>query len=226
MQGLLTGIEADEVIKKHQAANRLLKPLKVVNPYAELLTFTSKSLRARRDHTKYLNLILAVAYLLQYQRKVHQITHNGKTLDYINVTLADIERANTIANEVLGRSLDELSPPSRALLKLIRQMVLEYCRKTGIKPEDYHFTRKEIRHFSGWSDFQIKIHIKQLEELEYIYPVMGKRGKTYVYELLVGDEYQEEKPFLVGLIDIETLRKKAEEAGISDEDEQLVGPKP
>ncbi|MGD9368979.1 MAG: toprim domain-containing protein, partial [Desulfobacteraceae bacterium] len=217
MAGLLAAIEAEAVIKKHQNANHLLKPVKVVNPYAELLTFTSKSLRARRDHTKYLNLILAVTYLYQYQRKHYTIEHKGKSIACINVTLTDIERANTIANEVLGRSLDELPPPSRALLQLIRKMVLDACKEKKIKPQQHHFTRRDIRHFSGWSDFQVKTHIKQLEDLEYIYPVMGKKGKEYVYELLAADEIDEDKPFLIGLIDIEQLKKKAEQAGIVDE---------
>jgi DNA primase catalytic core len=225
MAGMLNKLKSDAVINKHRNANRLLKPVKVVNPYAELLTFTSKSLRARRDHTKYLNLILAVAYLFQYQRKLCTIEHEGKTIEYINVTLADIERANSIANEVLGRSLDELSPPSRELLKLIRKMVLAHCEKNDIKPEQYHFTRRDIRQFAGWSDFQVKTHIKQLEDLEYIYPVMGKKGKSYVYELLATGPIDEDKPFLIGLIDMGQLKKKAKQAGIIDEDVQPVGPK-
>ena len=178
---------------------------------------------ARRDHTKYLNLILAVAYLFQYQRKLCTIDHEGKTIEYINVTLADIERANSIANEVLGRSLDELSPPSRELLKLIRKMVLAHCEKNNIKAEQYHFTRRDIRQFAGWSDFQVKTHIKQLEDLEYIYPVMGKKGKSYVYELLATGSIDEDKPFLIGLIDMGQLKKKAKQAGITDEDAQLGG---
>jgi len=225
MEGMLSRLKSDAVIKKHQNANRLLAPVKVVNPYAELLTFTSKSLRARRDHTKYLNLILAVTYLYQYQRKHHSIEHDGRTIAYINVTLADIERANTIANEVLGRSLDELPPPSRTLLQLIRKMVLDACKEKKIKPPQHHFTRRDIRHFSGWSDFQVKTHIRQLEDLEYIYPVMGKKGKEYVYELLAADEIKEDAPFLIGLIDIEQLKKKAAKAGIVDDDDELGGPK-
>ena len=47
---------------------------------------------------------------------------------------------------------------------------------------------------------------------------MGKKGKTYVYELLATGEIDEDKPFLVGLIDIGRLKKKAREAGIVDED--------
>jgi len=73
MEGMINKLKAGQIIKKHQNANRLLKPLCVFNHYADLLTFTSKSLRARRDHTKYLNLILAIAYLFQYQRKSRTI---------------------------------------------------------------------------------------------------------------------------------------------------------
>jgi DNA primase len=219
MAGMLNKLKSEGIIKKHHNANRLLRPLHVFNPYAELLTFASKSLRARRDHTKYLNLIQAVCYLFQYQREIRTMEFSGKTIEYINITLEDIKKANEIANYVLGRSLDELPPPSRALLKLIQEMVKDRYRNA--KPEEYHFTRRDIREYSGWSDFQIKTHIRQLEELEYIYAVAGKKGKEYVYELLVSDKTEngqadEDKPFLAGLTDIKELRKKAEQQKISE----------
>jgi len=217
MQGLICSLASSTVIKKHQNASRLLRPLHVINPYAELLTFTSKSLRARRDHTKYLNLILAICYLFQYQRKIRTMEHNGRSIEYVNATLGDIAKANEIAGEVLGRSLDELTPPSRNLLELIREMVRQRCKEKRIEPDSYHFTRRDIRQYSGWSDFQVKTHIRQLEELEYIYSVMGKKGKEYVYELLVTGEIKEDKPFLVGLVDTEQLKKKAKEQGIRDD---------
>ncbi len=191
MQGMLNKLKSEEIIKKHHNANRLLKPLYVFNPYAELLTFTSKSLRARRDHTKYLNLISAVAYLFQYQKKIQTMEFKAKTIEYINVTLDDIEKANTIANYVLGRSLDELSPSSRKLLMLVKQM----CKE---KKADHHFNRRQIREYSGWSDFQVRTHIRQLEDLEYIYSLMGKRGKEYVYELAYNGEGEDGQPFSTG----------------------------
>jgi len=226
MEGMINRLKSDAITKKHQDANRLLKPLCVFNPYADLLTFTSKSLRARRDHTKYLNLILAIAYLFQYQRKRRSMDYGGKSIEYINVTLADIEKANRIANEVLGRSLDELTPPSRNLLKLIREMVLKKCKRNKNQPCEYRFTRRDIREFSGWSDFQVKTHIRQLEELEYVFAVLGRKGKEYVYELLLTEEISADRPVLVGLTDIKQLKSKirrqsggtnAEKAGITDE---------
>ncbi|CAB1055777.1 hypothetical protein D1BOALGB6SA_511, partial [Olavius sp. associated proteobacterium Delta 1] len=153
--GMINKLKSAEIIKKHKDANKLLKPLHVFNPYADLLTFTSKSLRARRDHTKYLNLILAIAYLLQYQRKTMAMDYSGKSIKYINVTLADIEKANRIANYVLGRSLDELSPSSRKLLMLVQEMSVNACKDKGASAKEYRFNRRQIREYSGWSDFQI-----------------------------------------------------------------------
>jgi len=217
LEGLKNKLKAEGVIKKHKSAQDLLKPLAVLNPYARLLTFTSKSLRARRDHTKYLNLIAAITYLFQYQRKVYSIEHDGKATEYINVTLPDIEKAGKIADEVLGRSLDELTPPSRDLLKLIREMVLAKSKDAGVTPNEYRFSRKDIRDYSSWSDFQVKTHISQLEELEYLYSLTGRKGKEFVYELLVTGEIKEDRPFLPGLIEIGQLKKKALAEGITDD---------
>jgi DNA primase len=135
-------------------------------------------------------------------------------VEYINVTLADIYRANELAAEVLGRSLDELSPPSRKLLMLIRRMCED---RAGEEDRETHFTRRDIREHSGWSDFQVKTHIRQLEELEYIYSTVGKKGKEYVYELVYTGGGEDGKPFVIGLADMEQLKKKAAEMGIGDD---------
>ncbi|MDR0809690.1 MAG: hypothetical protein LBE86_11305, partial [Gemmobacter sp.] len=57
LAGLQTKVRADQVSAAHRAAQTLLRPLAVVNPYAESLTFASDRVRLRRDHVKYLALI-------------------------------------------------------------------------------------------------------------------------------------------------------------------------
>ena len=69
----------------HRNAQRLLKPLFVVNPYARELTFLDGQTRTRRDHMKYLTLIRAIALLHQYQRPRKTATHRGQALEYIEV---------------------------------------------------------------------------------------------------------------------------------------------
>jgi hypothetical protein len=164
--------------------------LAVVNPYAPQLAFPATSLRARRDHKKYLNLIKAIAFLHQYQREVKTHQEGAETLAYIEVEPSDVEKANALVGEVLGRTLDEVSAPGRALLGEIRRM-------SGKAPEK-HFTRRQIREACGWSDFQVKTHLGELVELEYLYVAEGRKGKEYVYEL-AGEAGE---PRLAGLVGV------------------------
>ena len=136
----------------------------------------------------------------------------GKDIEYITVRTADIEKANKIACEVIGMSPDELSTPSKRLLILIREMVRKTCKEKKMAPKDYRFSRRNIREYTGWSDFQIRTHIKELEDMEYLYSVSGKKGKEYVYELVNIDEGETQK--LLGQIDIKELKQKAKKAGI------------
>ena len=117
------------------------------------------------------------------------------------------------SGEVLGRSLDELSPPSRRLLGLIKEMVDAATIKEK-KLTEYRFNRRQIREYSGWSDFQVRTHMQELKSWNTSLPPAARRGKEYVYELVYTGGGEDGRPFLVGLIDIEQLKKKAEEAGI------------
>ncbi len=215
LEGLIKKAETERIIKRHHNAQRLLRPLQVINPYAEQLTFPSESLRARRDHKKYLGLIKAIAFIHQYQREIKSIGNNGGMIQYIEVTLEDIEKANKLAGEILGRTLDELSPPSRLLLRMIREMVETRCKGSKSDPREYRFSRRDIREWSRWSDFQIKCHIRQLEDMEYLYSITGKKGKEYVYELLYPGGGEDGRPFLMGLTSIEQLKRKTSGKTIS-----------
>jgi PAS domain-containing protein len=214
MEGMMARLKSKKVISKHLAAQRLLQPIRVINPFADFLSFSSKSLRARRDHMKYLNLILTITFLFQYQRPHLTMDYDGEQEEYIEVILDDIEKANEIAAEVLGRSLDELSPSSRKLLILIRKMADEQSEAGDqTSEEQISFTRRDIREYSGWSDFQVKTHVKQLEELEYIYSLTGRKGKEYVYELIYQEDSEGDntKKFLIGLTDISEIKKQLAE---------------
>jgi len=68
VEGLRGRRHADAVIRRHHVAQRLLRPMPVVIPYAPFLRFPQKPLRTRRDHRKYLGLIEVVAFLHQHQR--------------------------------------------------------------------------------------------------------------------------------------------------------------
>lgn len=204
LDGLRAKQDKARLIALHQNAQRLLKPLAVVNPFADQLTFLSDKTRTRRDHEKYLTLIDAIALLHQHQRPVKTTQHHGEALEYIEVTLDDIAHANRLAHEVLGRSLDELPPQTRRLLMLVDTMVKAAQSAQQLPRSEIRFSRKTVRDYSGWSDFQIKTHMMKLTELEYLLPHRGGRGTSFEYELLY-DGAGATGPHLSGLLDVAAL---------------------
>jgi len=205
IEGLLRRKDRDELLRLHRNAQRLLKPVSVVNPYAPGLTFLDSQTRTRRDHTKYLTLIRTIALLHQHQRPRQTVEHNGKTIEYIEVALDDIAVANRLTAEVLGRSLDELPPQTRRLLLLVDAMVTAECRRQRIERADYRFSRRDVREATGWGDTQLRLHLGRLEELEYLLAHRGGRGQSFVYELAFAIEGDGGKPVMAGLIDVEKL---------------------
>ncbi|XIZ54952.1 CHC2 zinc finger domain-containing protein [Escherichia coli] len=184
LEGLLASNEKSYITALHQNAQRLLRPLNVVNPFASQLTFMSDKTRTRRDHMKYLTLIQAIALLHQYQREIKRVEHRGQVVEYIEVTREDIALANRLAHEILGRTLDEMPPQTRKLLLLIQTMVSEQAAAQHCKPGEVRFTRREIRDFTQWSDNQLKVHCMRLAEMEYLLIHGGSRGHLLQYELL------------------------------------------
>jgi DNA primase catalytic core len=208
LEGLIKKNRKEKVIRKHHAAQRLLKPLAVVNPYSKYLSYPTGSLRTRRDHKKYLNLIRAIAFLFQFQREIKTITVDSQNVEYIEVTLDDIEKANRLANEVLGQSLDELAKPSRTLLSAIYNMVKEQTEKSGIPLENFFFNRRMIREYTGWTDWQIRAHIRQLEDMEYVYVRLGNKGKEYCYALQYRGQAEEQGKCFLNLTPVEEIKKQ------------------
>lgn len=180
LPGLVLREERREVLRVLKNAQRCLRPLSVVNPFAEQLTFPSERTRARRDHEKYLTLIDTIALLHQHQRTVKAQEIAGRVLEYIEVTREDVALANELAGVVLGRTLDELPPQTRALLDQVRAVVAK--KKGGV------FTRRELRERCGWSLTQVSVHLERLVALELVGINSGRWGSQFVYELLAAED--------------------------------------
>jgi len=203
---LLGAKQARAVQATHRAAQALLRPLAVVNPYAQALTFRSESTRMRRDHAKYLTLIDAIAYLHQFQRPLRTATVAGEVIEYIEVERSDIALANRLANEVLGRSLDALPPQTRRLLGAVVELVTARCSEQRIERRALRFGRADVRAVAGLSETQLRLHLERLVEMDLLLVHRGQRGQSFVYELLFDGQVDAAASQLVGLIDAEALR--------------------
>ncbi len=205
LDGLRAKRRANHVLAAHQAAQSLLRPLAVVNPYAEQLRFAHDRVRLRRDQQKYLALIDSIALLHQYQRPVRLMIEDGETIEYVEVTLDDIALANRLAHEVLGRSLDELPPHTRRLLGTIRRLVDEAAQAQAVERSAARITRAQIRAAAALGETQLRLHLERLVELDYLLVHRGQRGQSFVYELAFDGRLEASTPQCVGLIDLVSL---------------------
>jgi hypothetical protein len=205
-------------------AQRLLDPVAIMNPYAAALTFPAELTRTRRDHEKYLTLMDAIALLHQHQRprETCQVeglpsvvpsaerlgTKEGERFDFVRVTFEDIALANRLAPELLGRSLDELPPQTRRLLVQIKAFVRARMKEQQVDQANAIFSRRELRRLSGWSEFQVRVHLGKLEALEYVARRWGRQGQGCAYELLT-DVNEPDNVWHIGLLDVDKLRLSA-----------------
>ncbi len=211
LEGVVAKRERQALLRLHQNAQRLLRPLAVVNPHAAGLRFPDHQTRTRRDHKKYLGVIESVALLHQHQREVKRVKCAGadgradgsadseEWLEYIEVQPGDIEVANRLCREVLGKTLDELPPGTRRLLSLIEQMVETESRERGIDRRSYRFTRRDVRAQTGLGDTQLKVHLGRLVELEFVWVHRGRHTQRHEYELVFEGR---EQPWQEGLGDV------------------------
>jgi len=230
LAGVLASERKNEVQSLHRHAQRLLRTLTVVNPYAEQLSFHAQHARARRDHEKYLTLIDAIALLHQHQRPVRQAACGERRIDYIEVTRADIEAAHAITHEVLGRSLDELPPVTRKLLQALSRYVAERAQADGVARDALRFTRRELREACGWGDTQLRLHLERLVDLELLASERGGPGGQVRYTLRHEAIDDESRTRLCGLIDPGQLSEPepsvpdaATTAKVAGQDTELAG---
>lgn len=206
LKGRLEKRLEDPIYQKHRNAQRLLNErvhVEIVNPYSLELTYPNDKLLMRREHEKYMTLINTITFLRQFQKPLKKTkATDGGEMEYVEVGIEDIALANQLAADVLGHSLDELSPHTRTLLKSIKAMVDQEGKR------DMVFSRKEICEKTGWSYWQIHTHLKQLVDMEYLLFVGGGDRNRYQYQLLWDGKGESGERFVSGLIDVETLKKR------------------
>ena len=207
LEGLLAKECSTDVRRLHQNAQRLIRPLLVVNPFAAELSFVDDRARRRRDHMKYLTLIRSIALLHQYQREIKTVTVGSKSVQYIEVQRTDIVLANRLADQILGRSIDELPPQTRRLLIELHNLVSKECKSQKLTQNEFRFTRRFIRESLGWSQTALRKHIERLLEMEYMIPHRDG-GRRTQYELLYDGRGREGQPTMCGLIDVKKLSKQ------------------
>jgi hypothetical protein len=99
---------------------RVLQPIKVINPYAEYLELPQSVFKPRRTNAHYLQFIEAITFYKQAQRERKYDEQTGE--EYIETTIEDIEEANQLIKEVLLRKSDILNGACRNFFEMLTRL--------------------------------------------------------------------------------------------------------
>ena len=113
----------NEIKEQFKDIQRLLKPIKVVNPYAPQLKIPNEIFKPLRTNTHYLQFIECITFYHQYQRQSKLDTQINEP--YIETTLEDIAVANQLLKDVLLAKADELSGACRKFFEVLKAHLKE-----------------------------------------------------------------------------------------------------
>lgn len=169
--------QSAEILRNMQ---RVLKPVKVINPYAEFLELPQSVFKPRRTNSHYLQLIEAITFYHQYQREKKYNDVTGE--EYIETTTKDIQEANSLITEVLLRKSDTLTGACRNHLENLKRYLAKQRTTT--------FTNSEIRRNLRIKESTLRNYNKQLLLEDYITKIKGKKGQSYHYQINDVNEYK------------------------------------
>ncbi len=163
-----------------QNAQRLLKPVTIINPYAEYLQLPNEVFKKRRTNAHYLQFIEAITFYNQYQRQEEVNTETGEI--YINTTIEDIEQANELIKHILLRKSDELNGATRHYLELLKEYLKEQ--------QHTEFKTKEVRAYYRLNVNSQKQYMMALMQNGYIKKNTGNKKQGFTYSVVNPTEYK------------------------------------
>lgn len=204
--GKVNDREENELKEFFKDMQTVLKPIKVRNPFAELLKLPEHVFKPLRTNAHYLAVIETITFYHQCQREVKTDTVTNER--YIETTLGDIEWANQLLKDVLLAKSDELAKAERSFFESLKSW-MKGNNKTS-------FYAKEIRDVFRMHPSKVKRYLYSLTTYNLIRITGGNRFKTgFEYEVMATDEYKNLENAVNTVLDtvLEEIKQKVSGSG-------------
>ena len=176
--GLINAEKEREAITLLQNLVRMLKPCKVINPYANQLHLPPAAHKIRRLNELYLAFVKQITIINQYQRKRDA---QGRLI----TEKEDLKTAVTIMFESIFLKVDELDGSLRQFFESLKTYLEEKPN-----PRQYEFTQREVRQALHISKTQLHRYLYELISLEYLQQTGGYANKGFKYRVSYWDNIQ------------------------------------
>ena len=177
--GKIIESEQEDIRKRMQNIQRMLKPIKVYNPF--VIELPPEVFKPRRSLPLLLGFIESLTFYHQYQRQRVYTDSKGNPIEpYIESTVEDIENSFALMKEVLFSKSDELSKAAREFLERL---------KKEVKQGDTFYT-KEIRKKFRISASGLQRYMGELQSYGYVKVKNGSRYRGFEYIITDYSEYE------------------------------------
>jgi energy-coupling factor transporter ATP-binding protein EcfA2 len=174
--GRINKKEEEEIREFLRNCMRLLKPLEVVNPFADKIDLPSEAQKIRRLNDLFQSYVKQVTLLNQYQRKKDV---QGRLI----TDKEDLKTAIEIMFDSIILKVDELDGSLRDFYEKLKKYILA-------KGKEYEFEQREIRQSFRMSKTQMHRNINSLLELEYLAKTYISARNTFHYKIVYWDNME------------------------------------
>ena len=191
--GIVNEAEQQKYKKLLQNTQRLLRQIRVINPFATMLDIPDCVFKKLRTNMHYLRLIEIITFYHQQQREI-KTDANGKP--YITTTPEDIQWANYLIKDSLLRKSDELSGQVRHFFESLKRYVKNkptFAEAPEGNEEPKTIYAKEVREAFRMNPMTINRYFRELENRGYVQRNGGNRKTGFEYEIRAWDEYKKLK---------------------------------
>lgn len=182
-ESIASAAEVQRITRRHHDFQRLIEPRRVIVPPALKIDYTDDRLCSRRDFPKVLGLIKAIAFARQMAKETKII----EGVVCIEADEHDVALAAPLIRRLFSSTLDELSAPSRTLLRLIYDFSAAAKNEPHVAvfngEGQFAFTRRQIAEWLRWSKTSLHRCVKELEDSEYVVRDMSSRRRPFRYLL-------------------------------------------
>ena len=172
--GIIDYTKERAVQQKLQNMQKLLQPIRIVNPFAPLIDLPQEMFKPRRTLPLLLSFIESITFYHQHQREYQTDPETAEA--YIETTPQDIECAFELLKETLFRKSDELSEALRSFY----EWLLQWAATNSIEK----FYGAEIRKDNRINPRTLQRYLSELAEYGYIKFIGGSKYKSgYQYSI-------------------------------------------
>lgn len=187
------------IVQKLQNMQKVLQPVKVINPYAPLIELPQEMFKPRRTLPLLLSFIEAITFYHQHQRELKAEPATAEV--YIETTPQDIEWAFKLLKETLFRKSDELSGSLREFYEWLKLLTKEHHMEK--------FYGNDIRKHSRIHPRTLQRYLSELTEYGRIGFIGGSKYKGGYQYSIDTEQPQEQLQASIDRQIAETLQKIA-----------------